>query len=84
MGKENKRMCVNNRWLETFKMNMRVLYSIFIWYEFWFWPERLKMPYEVVGVQQGVLDKVPFWTASVIMYIIEFTEITCGNGRIFT
>lgn len=44
MGRENlrcggsKRM-VKNRSLETLKMTMRSLYSIFIWYEFWYHPE---------------------------------------------
>ena len=37
MGRENfatGRILVKNRSLETFKMKMRMLYGIFIWYEF--------------------------------------------------
>ena len=49
MGRENKRMkSPANRDLETFKLWMRFLYGIFIWYEFWFWPEQIDMPIDVL------------------------------------
>ena len=44
MGRENKNIIVANRSLETLKMKTRMLYAIFIWYEFVLWPRELKMP----------------------------------------
>jgi hypothetical protein len=84
MGRENMRVIVENRMLETFKMHMRMLYAIFIWYEFILHPEQLNMSKETLGNSQWVMNLVPFWSASVIMYIIEFTEIICGHGRVLT
>ena len=43
MGRESWKMTVDNRPLETFKMKMRMLYGILVWYEFVLWPERLAM-----------------------------------------
>lgn len=84
MGKENMKMRVDNRMLETFKMRCRFLYAIFIWYEFILWPDDLALSCKTLGEKQCVLNKVPFWSASILMYIIEFTEIMCGQGRILT
>ena len=86
MGRERKgcTWCVENRTLESFKMWMRYFYCIFIWYEFWFWPDELKLPYDVVGNQRSLLHKAPFWSASIILYVIELTEIICAGGRQLT
>jgi hypothetical protein len=84
MGRENMRFSVDTRMLETFKMRMRFLYAIFIWYEFILHPEQLDMPLAVLGDRQYNMNLVPLWAASIIMYIIEFTEIMCGQGRIMT
>ena len=72
------RFSVDTRMLETFKMRMRFLYAIFIWYEFILHPEQLDMPLAVLGDRQYNMNLVPLWAASIIMYIIEFTEIMCG------
>lgn len=60
---------------------MRFFYSILIWYEFWFWPKELDMPVAVLTVKQGVLNKAPFWSMSIILFLIEISEIFCAGGR---
>jgi hypothetical protein len=86
MGRERKgcRYCVENRMLESLKMNLRILYSILIWYEFWFWPKELDMPIAVLTTKQNTLNKVPFWAASIILYFVEITEVFCAGGRQLT
>jgi hypothetical protein len=76
-------MWVDNRTLESFKMYTRFLYGIFIWYEFILHPDMLDLSEKVIGVQQRMMNLVPLWSASIIMYIVEFTEAFCGNGRLF-
>ena len=49
MGKENMKIWVSNRMLETFKMKMRMLYAIFIWYEFVMWPDQLVIDPKILG-----------------------------------
>ena len=82
MGRENRKWTVENRLLETFKMQIRFMYAIFIWYEFWFHPDMLKLDEKVIGVQQRILNLIPLWSGSLILYIIEFTEAFCGNARL--
>ena len=86
MGKERKgcRFFVENRGLETFKMNLRIIYGILIWYEFWFWPKELTYPVSVIGNQQGIINKSYFWAGTIILYLVEISEIFCANGRQLT
>lgn len=64
-------------------MIFRNIYAVFIWYEFILWPNQLRLPQKDLGTQ-FVLNKTPFWSMSIVMYIIEFAEICCGSGRILT
>jgi len=50
MGRERKgcRYCVENRMLESLKMNLRLIYSILIWYEFVLWPKEINMQLSVL------------------------------------
>ena len=84
MGKGRRQMFVANRSLETVKMTMRMLYAIFIWYEFWLWPEQIDWPLERLTLKLSTLHKAPFWAASIVIYIIEITEIFCARGRALT
>lgn len=84
MGRENMKITVDNRPLETFKMKMRMLYGILIWYEFVLWPDHLNMSRKALGGTQIAIDLAPFWAMAIVYIIIEVTEAACGQGRILS
>jgi hypothetical protein len=49
---------------------------IFIWYEFWFWPEDMNMKQTP---EQNVTMKTPFWIGSGFIALLELIDIC--NGR---
>ena len=81
MGRERTQYLNYNRPFESFKMVSRIFYMILIWYEFWFWPERLND--KVVTPEQNVINKTPFWIMSGWQLLLESINI-CNDRYIST
>ena len=73
------KMYHKNHPVEGIRIYCRLLYCIFIWYEFVLWPQDLILTNKELGDNVN-LNKVPLWFAAGATFLFAFMERCCSNG----
>ena len=79
MGRERTEMIPRGRNFETVKMVLRLLYAVFIWYEFIF-----KSMNDATYAKMGIASETAFYIGSGVMLLFELVEMTCADARLLT
>ena len=87
MGRERTEYIVYNRPFESFKMIMRLIYGVLIWYEF-VWEHKNMLNYVTPDPENdqsiNIKHKTPFWIGSGIQLFIEFIDIVNTSRMLST